>query len=521
VRGAVEFDFPTNLVMAPESVLLLVSFDPVSDPASLAAFRSRYGLDPAVPLFGPYRGKLANSSDSLELLRPEPPRTNTTPYVLVERIDYHDAAPWPDGADGTGASLLRRVALAYGNEPTNWVAALPSPGGVGFGGQPPLILAQPPSLGVVGGQDATLTVEVTGTEPLRYQWRFNDASLAAGTNATLIITNTQPRHEGEYRVTVMNRAGVAVSDIALLTVRTPPRILSQPQGLSVSPGSDVTFAVTAEGVGALRYQWRFESNDLPGATGPSLALTNVQLANHGAYAVRVSDDHGDVLSQVAFLAVRVPPVITAQPQPQTVAERDPVTFSVSVSDYVTLPLGFRWRRATTTLTNIIQTQTTCFFTIPGARLADAGNYTVIITNGAGQQTISTPAILTVLPDFDGDGLPDVWEAAFGFDTNTVNNSSLDPDGDGLSNRDEYLAGTNPTNALDYLKIDRFLWPPSLEFAAVSNKSYTVECRDGLSGKSWRKLLDVRAQTTNRTVSVVDPSPPAQECYYRLKTPMTP
>lgn len=47
------------------------------------------------------------------------------------------------------------------------------------------------------------------------------------------------------------------------------------------------------------------------------------------------------------------------------------------------------------------------------------------------------------PDSDGDGAEDWWEAEFGFDPSDPSDAALDPDGDGLSNLAEFLAGTNP------------------------------------------------------------------------------
>ncbi len=135
LRDAVDFDFPPNVSIPVNGLILVVRFDPVADPAALSAFRTKYNLSPNVAVYGPYRGRLDNGSDSVELYRPDTPQqppgpdARYVPYVLVDRVAYSDAPPWPtNNVDGFGYSLQRLNAADYGNDPVNWTAAPPSAG---------------------------------------------------------------------------------------------------------------------------------------------------------------------------------------------------------------------------------------------------------------------------------------------------------------------------------------------------------------------------------------------------------
>lgn len=135
LRDGVDFRFNSGHSIPPGGHLLVVSFDPLTDATSLAAFRAKYGSNSV--LVGPYSGKLDNGGESIELVRPDAPQllgseAGLVPYILVEKVVYDDRAPWPVNTDGTGFSLQRLQATGYGNDPTNWFGAAPTPGPSGI-----------------------------------------------------------------------------------------------------------------------------------------------------------------------------------------------------------------------------------------------------------------------------------------------------------------------------------------------------------------------------------------------------
>ena len=112
-----------------------MSFDPARDTAALSDFRSRFAVPESVPLLGPFQGRLSDTGGKIELLQPDEPegpddpKAGLVPYELVERLGYSTSIPWPVLDRAKGCSLQRRAALSYGNEPTNWFYASPTPGG--------------------------------------------------------------------------------------------------------------------------------------------------------------------------------------------------------------------------------------------------------------------------------------------------------------------------------------------------------------------------------------------------------
>jgi len=67
----------------------------------------------------------------------------------------------------------------------------------------------------------------------------------------------------------------------------------------------------------------------------------------------------------------------------------------------------------------------------------------VTCDGVPAATETDSVSITVTYDFDGDGMPDYWEQAHGFDQTLPGDAALDADGDGLTNLEEFQAGTDP------------------------------------------------------------------------------
>jgi hypothetical protein len=148
-------------------------------------------------------------------------------------------------------------------------------------------------------------VTASGNGTRRYQWQFNATNnLVRATNATLIVTNSQPTNAGNYSVMVTDSLGAITSAVATLTVIIPPTIAIQPTNIAIYPGQNAAFNVIVSGSEPLRYQWYFNTNTgLPRATNALLSLTNVAPGDAGSYFVVITNSAGSITSSNATLTV--------------------------------------------------------------------------------------------------------------------------------------------------------------------------------------------------------------------------
>lgn len=169
-----------------------------------------------------------------------------------------------------------------------------------------------------------------------------------------------------------------------------PFITNQPLAQTVFLGSNLTFSVGAEGPPPLRYQWRFNGEDIEDATNAALLVNAVQFTNAGNYSVAVLGPNSFTLSTNAALIVNGPPQITAQPQGGTLPAG--TNFSFTVAAIGPTPFSYRWRLFSTNLSS----PNASTLSLTNLQAANAGDYTVVVSNAYGFAT-SQVAVLDVTP----------------------------------------------------------------------------------------------------------------------------
>jgi hypothetical protein len=209
------------------------------------------------------------------------------------------------------------------------------------------------------------------------------------------LTGTAPN--GAWRLFVVRDTGSAVGSIAggwRLSIETanPPVITAHPQSQTVAPGATVTFGVGVSGTPPFGYQWLRNGQVLVpfGAGGASLAISNVQAANAGTYAVVVTNaaNRIGVISSNATLNVLGPLTIVESPRDQLARAGETVRFRITAAG--TPPIDYQWLLNGEVLPN----ETNSSLTISNAQAMNGGAFSAIVFNASDFITLD-PAVLVV------------------------------------------------------------------------------------------------------------------------------
>jgi len=151
-------------------------------------------------------------------------------------------------------------------------------------------------------------------------------------------------------------------------------------------GQTVPFSVWVEGSPTLGYLWM--SNGIStGVTATNYTISNIPLGNF-TIALVATNAYGTNTSTVSFAAVNQPPGIVTPPSPTLRFVGFPFSFSVVARG--NSPLSYYWYLGST----LIQSGASPVYSST-ASLANAGLYTVVVSNNIGPNATSAPVALTV------------------------------------------------------------------------------------------------------------------------------
>ena len=177
-----------------------------------------------------------------------------------------------------------------------------------------------------------------------------------------------------------------------------PAILTQPQSVTGFAGNSTNLTVIAAGSPTPNYQWYFQSNLLSGQIGspltgqinPTLVFASLTTNNIGNYTVVVGNSYGSMTSSPAIVSIFLPASIAVPPGNLTVTAGQNASFNVVAGG--ASPLSYQWSFAGTNLVG----ETNATLTLTNARMAQAGSYTVIVTNSAGS-AVSAASLVVDYP----------------------------------------------------------------------------------------------------------------------------
>ncbi len=157
----------------------------------------------------------------------------------------------------------------------------------------------------------------------------------------------------------------------------------------VYEGMNVNFQGSVSVSGAVIYQWRKNGTNLLGKTSASLALSSVKASDSGSYDLLVTAGAVNLVSLPSSLAVSASaPILKTSPVSAVRFLNGKAEFSCSVIG--SQPISYQWKHET----NVIAGATNATLTLSDLQAADAGGYTVTISNPLGSVNATAVLFLT-------------------------------------------------------------------------------------------------------------------------------
>jgi alpha-tubulin suppressor-like RCC1 family protein len=270
----------------------------------------------------------------------------------------------------------------------------------------PYIITHPQNTTAVQGASMSFTA-AAGGDPAPYaNWQVSTNGGGFWQNMTAtypysgVFTNTltitfsnYPMSGYQYRCVFTSSAGSVTTNVATLTVQSPPIAPGAGGTLSLFVGETANFSIGAGGTPPFFYQWQRNGVDIPGATSATYSLPDVQLSDGGTqFRAIVTNAFGSATGAPTTLQVVpfIPLSITAQPQGLLTYVGSTLSMSVSTVGSRS-PTNYQWRKNGVNISAPNGPALTLF----NIQTTDAGDYSVVVSNNLESVTSAAATISVV------------------------------------------------------------------------------------------------------------------------------
>lgn len=223
------------------------------------------------------------------------------------------------------------------------------------------------------------------------KWDLGVVTVNAATPVQADVVTTQSGVTGvlansnlTYTITVTNAGPATASGLVVSDILPAGAIFVNASGGGLNAGGIVSWAIAS-------LPYAAKTNFTVTVTAPSGGLlTNTVFSTATTSDPNAANNNGTAVAATIVTLVYAPPVITTQPQPQSLALMvgQQATFNVAATG--SGPLTYQWIRNGTPLSGA----TNATFILAAVQTNATGAYAVLVTNAVGY-VFSTPATLTV------------------------------------------------------------------------------------------------------------------------------
>ncbi len=258
----------------------------------------------------------------------------------------------------------------------------------------PTIVSQSSGATKCNGDNISLNITTTGTNPISYQWYDANGVINGAISNVYSMYSLTSNDASIYYCAATNSCGTVSSSNIQLVVNESPVVNSQSSNTEVCENSSVNLSIGASGTATLTYQWYNSSGSISNASNNTYILNNVDTSMADTYYCIVSNSCGSAQSQDIALTVNQSPVIVSQSSGATKCVGG--SFSFNLSSGGSDPLSYQWYNSSGSILGA----TSSLYLLNSLDTSDADVYYCIVTNSCGSvQSSNKTLVVNSSPSF--------------------------------------------------------------------------------------------------------------------------